>query len=125
MDQDSNFQPGEIVCLEHEGICLYAEVIQILVGRPMFWVRPLMLAVWPSDSPQTFPELPAQLYDLRQGSDLVWPMNRFRPALDIEVIPLLTELETATNKPPDALVIARRQLRDFVQQVWEAYPDAL
>ena len=124
MNQDSNFQPGEIVCLEHEGICLYAEVIQILEGRPMFWVRPLMLAVWPSDS-QTFPELPAQLYDLRQGSDLVWPMNRFRPALDLEVIPLLTELETATDKPPDTLVIARRQLRDFVQQVWEAYPDAL
>ena len=111
------FQPCQIVCLEHQNRCLYAEVIQALPSRGRFWLRPLMLGIWPLDA--DFIESPRELYDLRQGADLVWPTTGFRLALDTEVIPLLTELETL-SKTPDYPILGHRQLRDFVDQVWQA-----
>ena len=34
-DFNPNFQPSQIVCLEHGNTCLYAEVIQVLEERQM------------------------------------------------------------------------------------------
>jgi hypothetical protein len=77
-----------------------------------------MLAVCPSDSDALAPPELATLYDLRQDSDLLWPISLFRPAVDTEVIPLLMQLdvpETQTNQ------IAHQQLKSFIHQVWQAH----
>lgn len=119
------FQSSQIVCLECAGTRLYAEVIQVVVARQMCWVRPLVLAVPATGTgSEGWQELPAAegLWDLREGSDLLWPASLFRPALDTEVIPLLMELQTLEPQGVDA-VKAHRQLREFVGQVWQAYPE--
>ncbi|MBW4647691.1 MAG: hypothetical protein KME06_03185 [Kastovskya adunca ATA6-11-RM4] len=113
----SVFQPHQIVCLEHEMSCLYAEVVQVATKRQICWVRPLLLSetlVAPSESDRPI------VYDLRQGADLLWPVSLFRPALDTEVIPLLVQLETA-DREPESFQIARQQFNCFIQQVWQAY----
>lgn len=119
MDSDTEaFQPSQIVCLEHQNRCLYAEIIQVLPSRGRFWLRPLMLGIWSWDADRSFTEPPGELYDLRQGADLVWPTTGFRLAWDTEVIPLLMQLERQ-NPPPDHPILAHRQLRDFVDRVWQ------
>jgi hypothetical protein len=120
MDSETEaFQPCQIVCLEHQNRCLYAEIIQVLPSRGRFWLRPLMLGIWSLDADGSFTEPPGELYDLRQGADLVWPTTGFRLAWDTEVIPLLMQLETLA-KSPDHPILAHRQLRDFVDRVWQA-----
>ena len=118
MDSAVDFQPSQIVCLEYEGTCLYAEVIQIVASRQICWVRPLMLALPPSR------DLAASdqpiLSDLRQGADLLWPTILFRPALDTEVLPLLTHLQ-GSKIQSDNSQVAHQQLQHFVSQVWQAY----
>lgn len=119
MDFNPEFQPGQIVCLEYQNRCLYAEAIDILPSRGRFWLRPLMLGIWPLENDSHFTSPPDELYDLRQGADLVWPTTGFRLALDTEVIPLLAQLETL-NKTPDHSILGHRQLRDFINQVWQS-----
>lgn len=113
-----NFQPCQIVCLEHENGRLYAEVVQVVTSRQVCWVRPLMLALLPVEASLGTDNLPipqeSAIYDLRMGSDLLWPISLFRPALDTEVIPLLTMLDTSDSQT------AQAQLNWFVRQVWQA-----
>ncbi|MEG4004757.1 hypothetical protein QUA41_15235 [Microcoleus sp. Pol11C1] len=115
-----NFKPGQIVSLECGDACLHSEVIQVVEARQVCWVRPLMLVVSVSgkDSPTEY-----TLSDLRDGADLLWPLSLFRAALDTEVISLLTELHSLDAEKKDG-AIASRQLRDFVDRVWEAFPSA-
>ena len=93
-------------------------------ARQVCWVRPLMLVVLRSGK-----DLSAQwsqeytLSDLRDGADLLWPGSLFRAALDTEVISLLTQLQSLDSEKKDR-AIASRQLRDFVDRVWEAFPSA-
>jgi hypothetical protein len=47
MTQSSQFQPRQILCLEHGQSRLYAEVIQVVDDRPVCWLRPLILEVAP------------------------------------------------------------------------------
>ncbi|NER19985.1 MAG: hypothetical protein F6J86_26220 [Symploca sp. SIO1B1] len=118
------FQPRQIVCLEHEHTCLYAEVIEVVSARQVCWVRPLML-VSPANN-QSLPFSSSEdivLYDLRQGSDLLWPTSLFRPALDTEVISLLGQLQNPDTSSVNNLD-APKQLRSFVNQVWQAYKSA-
>ncbi|MBD2180837.1 hypothetical protein H6S82_23400 [Planktothrix sp. FACHB-1355] len=113
-----NFQPSQIVCLEHQATRLYAEVIQIIESRQMCWVRPLMIAI-----PVCYENAGSEqytLYDLRQGADLVWPSILFRPALDVEVIPLFTHLQTSKTQTHNTQ-LAHQHLQDFIRQVWLAY----
>jgi hypothetical protein len=120
MDCALNFKPGQIVSLECGDACLHSEVIQVVEARQVCWVRPLMLVVSVSgkDSPTEY-----TLSDLRDGADLLWPLSLFRAALDTEVISLLTELQSLDSEKRDG-AIASRQLRDFVDRVWEAFPSA-
>lgn len=113
------FQSCQIVFLEHQNCRLFAEIIQVLPSRDRFWLRPLAIGLWSLDPDASFSESPEELYDLRQGADLVWPTTGFQLALDTEVIPLLMELETL-DKTPDHPILAHRQLRDFVDRVWQA-----
>ncbi|MEG4503986.1 hypothetical protein QUA81_14355 [Microcoleus sp. F6_B4] len=115
-----NFKPGQIVSLECGDACLHSEVIQVVEARQVCWVRPLMLVVSVSgkDSPAEY-----TLSDLRDGAHLLWPLSLFRAALDTELISLLTELHSLDSETNDG-AMASRQLRDFVDRVWEAFPGA-
>ncbi|MEK0179259.1 MAG: hypothetical protein EAZ78_27315 [Oscillatoriales cyanobacterium] len=124
MDFGLNFKPGQIVSLECGDACLHSEVIQVVEARQVCWVRPLMLVVFLSKQDfgdRLSPEY--SLLDLRDGADLLWPLNLFRAALDTEVISLLTQLHSLDSEKKDG-VIASRQLRDFVDRVWTAFPTA-
>ncbi len=117
------FQPRQIVCLEYENIRLYSEVIEVVVSRQVCWVRPLLLAVSliGNDPLTLFSPKQTLLYDLRQGSDLLWPASLFRPALDTEVIPLLVQLENPDDIQQANNSDAHKQLSYFVLKVWQAY----
>ncbi len=115
MDFICDFQPRQIVCLEHESTCLYAEVIQVAQSRPVCWVRPLLLVEFLSN----YPSFKPLVYDLRVTADLVWPLALFRPALDTEVIPLVELL--ASEPQPDRAPVAMKQLNQFIHKVWQAH----
>jgi len=57
------------------------------------------------------------VYDLRSGSDLLWPASLFKPALDTEVIPLLGQLDVKADNSSDA----HQHLSRFISKVWHAY----
>lgn len=115
-----DFQPSQIVYLEHQYTRLYAEVIQIVESRQVGWLRPLMLVASPSGD-YLDPDR-STLYDLRQGADLLWPIALFRPALDTEVLPLFTCLQTSKTQGEHSQS-AHQQLQHFVRQVWQAHTD--
>ncbi|MBF2003965.1 hypothetical protein ACF3DV_08775 [Chlorogloeopsis fritschii PCC 9212] len=112
MEIVSDFQPGQIVYLEHGDRRLYAEVIQVVLSRQLCWVRPLLLVACSSE--------PHITNDLREASDLLWPLNLFHPALDTEVISILSEV-LAKEAKPGIDTIAKQQLNQFIYQVWYAY----
>ncbi len=115
MDMSLNFQPGQIVSLEHGDRNLYAEVIQVVVSRQLCWVRPLLLVNFIQES--------SIITDLRDASDLLWPINLFRPALDTEVITLLSQVLAKEPKTePDST--AKQQLNQFIHLLWQAYQDS-
>ncbi len=139
MDSASTFHPSEIVCIEHEEVCLYAEVIQISETRPVCWLRPLLLvtliskdrstACNASAPPVSVPlsgRSPAMeeidsIVDLREGADLLLPTALMRHALDVELIPLWSALhslkpETEGDRP------VQNPLHSFTQRLWSAYP---
>ncbi len=107
-----NFQPGQIVSLEHDDKRLYTEVIQVVVSRRLCWVRPLMLV--------TNTDVPQLITDLRGASDLLWSIDMFRPALDTEVITLLSKV-LAKEPKPGTDSAAKLQLNQFIHQVWQAH----
>jgi hypothetical protein len=115
MDISCDFQPRQIVCLEHQATHLYAEVIQVVKSRQIGWLRPLLLAEFsPSDRSLESP----LLCDLRPSADLLWPLALFRPALDTEVMPLLVQL--LTSEPPlDPDPVAFTRLQQFIHQAWQ------
>ncbi|MBE9095531.1 hypothetical protein [Tychonema sp. LEGE 07203] len=119
-----NFKPGQIVSLEYGNACLHSEVIDVVEARQICWVRPLMLVglVAGKNVSEQWPE-EYILSDLRDGADLLWPLSLFRAALDTEVISLLSQLQSLDSDRQDR-AIASRQLRDFVDRVWAAFPSA-
>ncbi|WP_174763499.1 hypothetical protein [Anabaena sp. UHCC 0204] len=112
MDITPKFQPRQIVSLDYQDQNLYAEVIEIVVSRQLCWVRPLLLV----DSTQ---ELPLVI-DLRNVSDLLWPLDLFRPALDTEVIAFLGQIFPKEQQFESDLV-AKQQFNLFIHQLWQAY----
>lgn len=124
MDSVANFQPWQIVYIDsafHTPIDrLYAEVIDIIESRQMCWARPLLLAQYPDGA--IFPDNPI-LYDLRQGADILLPISLFRAALDIEIIPLLVNLNSPEIPITDTST-CHQQLNNFVRLVCQAYPGA-
>ena len=119
MTETPSFCSQQIVCLEHNSRFLYCEVIQVVESRQLCWVRPLFLAVLSEADPIYHQlSLPKILIDVRLTSDLLYLISLFRPALDIEVIPLLTQVETQDTSP-DVIDLAKQQLRHFITQVWQ------
>lgn len=110
MEVTSPLVTGQIVYLEKENTRLYAEVVQIVVSRQLCWVRPLLLVVASDEEISTT--------DLRDTSDLLWSLNEFQAAFDIEVISLITSLmagEPKSHMIPDA----RQKLHQFVENMYK------
>lgn len=105
-----NYHPGQIVSLEHGDRKLYAEVIQVVVSRQLCWVRPLLLV--------SFTQEPPLITDLQDASDLLWSVNLFQPALDTEVITLLSQVLGKEPKPGQDS-IAKQQLNQFIHEFWQ------
>jgi hypothetical protein len=123
--------PCEIVCLEHQGSYLYAEVIQIIADRQRSWVRPLFLQLMtPSSGERPHTAQGLFVYHLHNCSDLVWPSQFFRPALDEEVLPLLMQMQAQKLPEEDLGVVSERDrkahqaLRQLIQHIWQTFPDA-
>jgi hypothetical protein len=126
----------QILCLDHGPQRLYAELVDIIDERGLAWVKPLWLVHGPeeplkSDLPESgLPEsgLPwadelkqtlGPIDDLRGDSDLLWPVELFRAALDMELLPLLggpLEGERKDGPSPEA-----QRFRLFIRQVWEQH----
>jgi hypothetical protein len=123
MNSHPHFQAYEILCIEHEASCLYAELIQTVEPRQLCWVRPIVLRIFSPSTPDGWDDQDATLYDLRQDSDLLLPSCLFRTALDTEVIPLLTALQDFKT-PPDGDRQAHHQLQSFVWRLWHANSSA-
>ncbi len=112
-----SFKTNEIICLENHDTCLYGEVIQILPNRGLCWFRPMCLIV--SDAADSSLE---QIVDLQSGSDLLWPINLFRAALDTEVIGFLSQLKDR-DRFSASKTSNRQCLNKFVRQVWQDNQD--
>jgi hypothetical protein len=121
------FQPSQIVGLEHETSCLYAEVVQVIESRQSCWVRPLMLVFWSEATQMQHSPLATMTacYDLRHDSDLVLPLTLFRVALDVEVLPWLADLYIDDRDIADheKKASGHQLFREFIQKVWQAHPE--
>lgn len=138
-----SLQAAPILCLQHGRCCLYGELIQVIQERNLYWVRPIALRlegvnvsdvnVWGVDD---FYLAHAQgdrhgsteadsclLLDLHTSPDLIWPCQFFRPALDVEVLPLLDEL-AQLESTPERLKWGRHQLHLLIRHIWQAFPEA-
>ena len=137
MNQETSQHPHTypIVCLKHQETCLYAEMIQTIESRQRCWLRPLLLQVMAEESPIPVASsleaiAPAEIYDLRDASDLLWPLGDFHSASDTEILPVLTHLYADKPHPSadptqisEQAQIARQKLHQFIQQVWQAKPN--
>ncbi|WP_377966139.1 hypothetical protein [Almyronema epifaneia] len=118
-----SIRPHQIIVLEHQVNRLYAEAIDVVPARRLCWARPLLLVTGPSGEERDWltPEAALELYPLQEGPDLLWPVDLFQPALDVEVLTLLGQAQAL---PPDSRrhQLSLQHLRHFIQQVWRAYP---
>ncbi|MFN9259867.1 hypothetical protein [Microcystis sp.] len=104
----NRFTSNQIVSLFCKNRTLYGEVIQVIESRSALWVRPLWLIV--ADNFETI--------DVREGSDLILPMDLFNPALDTEVLPLFSQVIK-----DNYITNISYPLQEFVQQVCQSYPE--
>ncbi|MEM6450017.1 MAG: hypothetical protein AAF703_06865 [Cyanobacteria bacterium P01_D01_bin.105] len=128
--------PSQILFLEHGTSRLYAEAIQIIAPRRLCWARPTLLiqglpagdslaeerqcmiaaaAAEPARS-----EL--QLYDLEDSPDLIWPIELFEIAYDVDFFSLLVKLKM--NPDEVALRVGIRRLNTFLRNFWKSQPHA-
>ncbi|WOD38796.1 hypothetical protein [Nodosilinea sp. E11] len=116
---------GQIVFLECRHTRLYAEVIQVLETRQMGWLRPLALVHDQEISPL------GTAFGLAQAGldlttpDMLWPLNQLQPALDTDVIPLLTTLTAKASANEQTLSPishpGQMTVTEFVRQFWAEY----
>ncbi len=119
--QDSaRFTSHQIVCIEARKAFLYSEVIQVVVERQSCWARPLLMVKFNDTDPRLINYLITreQIVDLRESSDLLLPIGFFRPALDTEIIPLISQLNNL-DLSPKRQQVASEYLNRFIKQVWQ------
>ena len=112
----TSFLQNQIVCLEQGDRRLYAEVIDTIAPRNLLWARPLLLVDRWDDIQQTQQVTPEQLEDLHEAAHLLLPIDLFRAAIDLELLPILPYLHSSDSKPQTAKPGA---LRQFIDQVWQ------
>lgn len=112
MAKNTHFSVGQILYLQNHHVRLYCQLIEHVVSRRLFWVRPLFLV-------ETAIESESLITDLQDASDLLWPREFFQPALDTEVINYLTQLGEKSTKPSATSTIPTNQiLNRFIQDFW-------
>lgn len=131
--------PSQILYLEHGPSRLYAEAIQIVSKRRVCWARPTLLihnlpesgapgarqAVI-ADAAQSLEHSSLILYDLEGCPDLIWPIEPFHLAYDLDFFSLLIQLKITPN---ESRVQTNRQqansshLNEFIQSFWRTHPD--
>ncbi|MGK7933380.1 MAG: hypothetical protein AB4041_18375 [Microcystaceae cyanobacterium] len=79
----SVLQPSQIVCANTPNYQFFGEVIDVVTEREVCWVRPLLLVKKGEEDIKI---------DVRQGSDIVFPLSCFEPALDGDILPFLNDL---------------------------------
>jgi hypothetical protein len=100
-----------MVYLECAQARVYAEMVQFVEPRNLCWARPLALvANWMEWDDR-------QIYDLREGSDLLCPAPLFREALDTDTLPILSALYSTQN-----VLEGRGKLHQFLRQLWQENP---
>lgn len=119
----TTLKPHQVVCIEEENTYLYGEVIQVIEERSMCWVRPWILLLG-EDEFNVLVETQKNmtLYNLSQTADLVCPLDWFRPALDTELIPLLSQTKDTDVLTTDVeeMQQGRKQLNSFLNKLWKA-----
>ncbi|BDA66849.1 hypothetical protein CAL7716_010150 [Calothrix sp. PCC 7716] len=115
MNKNLDFQTGQILFLQCGQERLYTELIQIVKERQLCWVRPLLLA--------DFDIEPPLITDLRSSSDLLWSINLFQPALDVEVISFFSEI-FAKESQLNLEITAKQRLHIFIQRLWNEQTDS-
>lgn len=107
---------------------LYVEVIQVIESRHRLWVRPLCLSEYDPEALRTGHYSLADVYDLRGGSDLVWPASVFREALDMDWLEILTVLSPEApalgmlaKQKPEQAKLAKHKLSQFLAAVAPKY----
>ncbi len=126
--------PSQILYLEHDSERLYAEAIQVVENRHLCWARPTLLiqGLPQTNSPEvrqaaiaaaaTSPETSSlTLYDLEGGPDLIWPLDLFQIALDLDFFSLLVQLKI--NPDEIALRNSSRPLNTFIRSFWHEHTD--
>lgn len=115
---------GQIVFLECGQTRLYAEVIQVLSARQIGWVRPLAL-VDQGAVQLLSTDLAADDTRLHRPAtpDMLWPLGQLQPALDTDVMPLLTPLPSkpTPDKAGDVSTAGQTPMtvNEFVQRLWD------
>jgi hypothetical protein len=117
-----------IVCIEQSNAeqsnaRLYAEVIQIVETRQIGWLRPLVLEILSLETANGLAKT-SNFYDLRQTADLLWPLSLFRPALDMEILPVLSALQSGKplgSESSELAIASRHQLQQFIQHIWQSH----
>jgi hypothetical protein len=113
-----------LVCLEYQQQRLYAELIQIVEARQTAWLRPWALVEvgeLTGAGSINFDHPIHHCVDLRQAPDLLLPRHLIRPALDTELLAVLTQLSsTTTDKPLPAQ--EQQQLNQLLRSLCQANP---
>lgn len=104
----NRWTPNQIVCICCRDSNLYGEIIQVISDRAALWVRPLWLQL--GDNRDTI--------DVRGGADVILPMELFRPALDTEILPFLSQIIKTNADTP-----APHHLQNFVSNICQNYPE--
>ncbi|MEO1094131.1 MAG: hypothetical protein AAFX01_04450 [Cyanobacteria bacterium J06638_28] len=99
-----------VVLIRNGGACLCSELIQTVEDRNICWVRPLVLIL---DETHTTKRSPI---DVRNGPDVICPAPLVEPALDIEWVSVLQNLDK-TAMPCD-FSQANQNLRVFLKDLW-------
>ncbi len=108
MNKSLDFQPRQILFLECGTERLYTELIQVVKERQLCWVRPLFLC--------DFAQEPHKITDLRSSSDLLWSINLFQPAMDVEVVSFFSDFAHEEELPE---ITVKKQLHNFIQKLWD------
>lgn len=99
-----------VVLVHNSGACLCSELIQTVEDRNICWVRPLVLILDETHEAGCLP------IDVRNGPDVICPAPLVEPALDIEWVSILQNLDK-TAIPCD-FAQANRNLRVFLENLW-------
>lgn len=126
--------PSQILYLEHGSSRLYAEAIQVVDTRHLCWARPtLLIQGLPEAGGDAFRQntisvaaqdplhTGLQLYDLEDCPDLIWPLDLFHIAFDVDFFSLLVQLKI--NPDDIAKRRSRSQLSEFIHSFWKTHPE--